>query len=77
VGDPVGEAAALLEWMGLSVDAGVCRALDERVGHHVARYGATDAVGPGKWQQMGDADLRSVQSVAGDLLEELGYLRGT
>ncbi|MCU1450986.1 MAG: hypothetical protein JWP02_3156 [Acidimicrobiales bacterium] len=77
VGDPVGETSALLEWLGLSIDAHVRRDLEERVGHHVARYGATDRVGPGKWRQMSAADLRRIDAVAGDLLSELGYLSGT
>jgi hypothetical protein len=74
VADPVGETTALLEWMGLPVDAAVSTGIKERVTHEVARYGATDTIGPGKWTQMTPADLKRIHQVAGDLLSELGYL---
>lgn len=73
IDDPVGQTTALLEWMGLPVDSGVSSAIKERIGHEVARYGATDRVGAGKWTQMSNADLRRIHEVAGDLLAELGY----
>ena len=73
VDDPVGQTTALLEWMGLPVDSDVAGAIKERIGHEMARYGATDQVGVGKWTQMSDADLRKIHEVAGDLLAELGY----
>ncbi|MBV9410775.1 MAG: hypothetical protein JO148_04215, partial [Acidimicrobiia bacterium] len=47
--------------------------IKERIGHEMARYGATDRIGAGKWKEMSDADLRRVHEVAGDLLAELGY----
>ena len=74
VDDPVGQTTALLEWMGLAVDGEVASGIKERIGREVARYGATDAIGPGKWTQMSDADLRRIREVAGDLLAELGYV---
>jgi len=73
VEDPVGQTTALLEWMGLPVDGEVAAGIKERIGHEMARYGATDQVGAGKWTQMTTADLRKIHEVAGDLLAELGY----
>jgi hypothetical protein len=73
IGDPVGQTMALLEWMGLPVDDRVAGDVKERIGHEMARYGATDRIGAGKWREMSDADLRRVHKVAGDLLAELGY----
>jgi hypothetical protein len=72
--DPVGLTADLLEWMELGAGDEVRDAVKDRAGREVARYGATDTVGPGKWTDLSDAELHAVYDVAGDLLAELGYL---
>jgi hypothetical protein len=77
VEDPVAEATALLEWLGLPVDGDVTRLIEERVPEEVARYGATDRLGPGKWQQLSETQLAAVYEVAAPLLTELGYLDGS
>lgn len=72
--DPVSETAELFGWMGLGADEEVFAAIKERVPREMARYGATDPVGPGKWSDLSAAELDAVYDVAGDLLAELGYL---
>jgi len=72
--DPVEVTARLLEWMGLGAGDEVRLAIKERAAREVARYGATDAVGSGKWTDLSAAQLRSIYDVAGDLLADLGYL---
>ena len=72
--DPVGRTRELLEWMGLAVDESVEQRIAERRSLEVARYGATEPIGSGKWKDLSTADLEQVERVAGPLLAELGYL---
>ena len=77
VADPVGEASALWRWMGIDVGDEAAQLIAERVPEEVARYGASDRIGPGKWTQMSADELAGVYRVAGGTLAELGYLDGT
>jgi hypothetical protein len=72
--DPVGRTRELLEWMGLTVDESVGDRIAERRSVEVARYGATEPIGSGKWRDLSAADLELVERVAGPVLAELGYL---
>jgi Sulfotransferase family len=72
--DPVGQVKALLEWMGLEVDADVEHGIAERAEREVSRFAATDPVGAGKWRDLPADVLDKVHEEAGDLLMELGYL---
>jgi len=75
VADPVGNMAALFEWMSLPVDDTVLGRLNERAGRAVARFGQATPVGEGKWRLLPDADLERIYAAAGDVLAELGYLQ--
>jgi hypothetical protein len=72
--DPVARIADLLHWMGVGTGDDVTREIKERAPRQMARYGATDPVGPGKWVDLSPAQRQAVYDVAGDLLAELGYL---
>lgn len=71
--DPVVGAVDLLAWLGLPPDGAVVEELRRRAPERVSQYNTTGDVGPGKWRQLSTRDLRTVISVAGDRLLELGY----
>ena len=71
--DPVSRTTELLEWMGLPVDAGTADRIAASSTKAVARYGATDRIGAGKWQDLDAGQLAAIERVAGDLLADLGY----
>jgi sulfotransferase family protein len=71
--EPVTGATSLLEWMGLAVDPETATRIGERVAKEVARYGATDHIGAGKWRDLDPGQLEQIERVAGPLLAELGY----
>jgi len=72
--DPVPRTSELLEWMGLPVDAETVGRITERTEKQVARYGATDRIGAGKWRELDNKQLEMIERVAGDVLTDLGYV---
>src|SRR5207249_11212078 len=66
--DPDGRTGELLEWMGLPVDESAAHRIAERRSVEVARYGATEDVGSGKWRDLSAGELEQVEGVAGPLL---------
>jgi hypothetical protein len=74
LGDPVGHAADLLDWIGLERNDEVLRAVEQQSKREVARFGAQDPIGPGKWMQLPARDRAVILDIAGDWLTELGYI---
>ena len=76
VRDPVGNAVALFEWMGLDVTDEVVDRVRAATDRPVAKMGSTGG-GSGKWRDMDPHDLAVTYEIAGELLAELGYLDGS
>ncbi|MBV8234716.1 MAG: sulfotransferase [Acidimicrobiia bacterium] len=72
--DPVEKTLDFFRWIGLEVTPEVVAAVEERAPRQVARYGQKDAVGSGKWRQLGPHDRARIFNAAADWLAELGYL---
>jgi len=72
--DPLGYAADLLEWLGLERNDDVLRAVEEQSKREVARFGAQEPIGSGKWMQLPAHDRAVILDIAGDWLTELGYI---
>jgi hypothetical protein len=72
--DPVAYAADLLDWLGLDRTDEVLRAVEKQSKREVARFGAQDPIGPGKWLRLPARDREMILDIAGDWLTELGYI---
>ena len=52
----------------------VLRAVENQSKREVARFGAQDPIGPGKWMRLPARDRAMILDIAGDWLTELGYI---
>ena len=72
--DPVGEAAALVTWLGLDDSDEFRRTAAQRAGERISPLPSQGPIAAGKWRTMSARDRRAVEDAAGNLLTELGYV---